>query len=77
MNRSQDLTIMQQGFSELEEELNMYKQQLAKYQQQMEGQIALNNEEIKRTRYELGEMRTLRDKAERELKERGRNIKLL
>lgn len=77
MNRSQDLTIMQQGFSELEEELNMYKQQLAKYQQQMEGQLALKNEEIKITRYELGEMRTLKDKAERELKERGRTIKLL
>lgn len=77
MNRSQDLIIMQQGFSELEEELNMYKQQLAKYQQQMEGQLALKNEEIKITRYELGEMRTLKDKAERELKERGRTIKLL
>jgi hypothetical protein len=43
----------------------MYKQQLSKYQQKMEGQLALKNEEIRRTKHELGDIKALRDKAER------------
>lgn len=62
VNRSQDLTMMQQNFSEIEEELARYKQQLASYQQQMALQLKNKNEELARVRVECGEQRSLKDR---------------
>lgn len=42
--------MMQQNFSEIEEELARYKQQLASYQQQMALQLKNKNEELARVR---------------------------
>ena len=39
INRTQDLTMMQQEFTEIEEELRGYKLQLVKYQQASNQQL--------------------------------------
>jgi hypothetical protein len=45
--------------------LSRYKQQLAKYQKQMEAQVALKNEETRRLRQEIGDLKAIKEAADR------------
>jgi chromosome segregation ATPase len=77
VNRTQDLTMMQQEFSEIEEELKIYKSQLARYQQTNSQQLQAKRDEINRYKSELEDARMEGEDLMRELKEKNRIISLL
>ena len=75
-----DLTIIQQDFVELEEELSSYKAQLVRYQKTMSEQLGEKQREIDQLQSENGELRNMRghvQRLEQQIGEKDRIINLL